>query len=66
MGALFIDRLADYRKHVSGVRIRGADHVENTASSFVAKACLERRCLAIDILLLRARMLRECVYQAVA
>jgi hypothetical protein len=29
------------------------NHTENTASSIVMKACLLRRCLAIDILLLR-------------
>jgi hypothetical protein len=35
-----------YRKDVSRVRIRGADHVENTTSSIVAKVCFPRRCLA--------------------
>jgi hypothetical protein len=45
---------------------RGADHIVNTASSIVAKACLLRRRLAIEVLLLRARVLWKCVYQAVA
>jgi hypothetical protein len=46
--------------------MRCADHIENTASSVVARAYLTRRCLAIEVLLLRSRVLRECVYQAVA
>jgi hypothetical protein len=62
----FIDSARTYRKCVSRVKMRRADHVENTVSSLVAKACLERRCLAIEVLLLRARVLWEWVYQAVA
>jgi hypothetical protein len=46
--------------------MRGADHTENAAFSIVAEACLSRRCLVIEVLLLRTRVLRECVYQAVA
>jgi hypothetical protein len=38
-----------YRKHVSRVRLRGADHIENPASSIVTKAYLPRRCLAIEV-----------------
>jgi hypothetical protein len=44
----------------------GAASAENTASSIVLKACLQRRCIAIDVLLLRAHVLRECVYRPVA
>jgi hypothetical protein len=41
----------DLQKHVSHVRMRGADNilVENAASSIVAKAYLPRRCLAIEL-----------------
>jgi hypothetical protein len=54
------------RKHMSRVRTRGADHIENTASSTVAKACLPRHCLATDVLLFRVRILRECVQRPAA
>jgi hypothetical protein len=39
--------------------------MENTAC-IVDEARLPRRCLAIDVLLLRARVLRGCVYRPVA
>jgi hypothetical protein len=38
-----------YRKHVSRVRIRGADHVENIAFSIVTKVYLPHRCLKIEV-----------------
>jgi hypothetical protein len=41
-------------------------HVENTAPTVVAKASLPRHCLAIEVQLFHARVLRECVYQAIA
>jgi hypothetical protein len=41
------------------------DPTENSAS-IVDKACLPRRCLAIDVLLFRARVLRKCVCRRVA
>jgi hypothetical protein len=47
-------------KHVSRDRIRGTDHTENTASSISSKVCLPRRCLVIEVLLLRA-CVKECV-----
>jgi hypothetical protein len=36
----YIDLEQTYRKHMSRVRMLGADHIENTSSSIVAKACL--------------------------
>jgi hypothetical protein len=39
--------------------------MENTAC-IVDEACLMRHCLAIDAMLLHARVLRECVYSYVA
>jgi hypothetical protein len=62
----YIDATRIYRKHVSRDRMRGADHIKNTASSTVAKARLQRRCLPIEVTLLRARMLRECVSRPAA
>jgi hypothetical protein len=62
----YIDSARTYRKLVSHIRMRGADHTENITPSIVAKASLPRRCLATEVILLRARVLRECVYQAVA
>lgn len=47
------------------VRMCGTDNIENNASSVVAKACLQRRYLAIEVLLMLA-CLRERVYQAFA
>jgi hypothetical protein len=44
-----IDAASTYRKHVVRVRMYGADYIENTASSIVAKACLPRSCLAIRV-----------------
>jgi hypothetical protein len=37
-----------------------------TSSSVVKMACLQLRCLETDVPLSRARVLRECVYRAVA
>jgi hypothetical protein len=62
----YIDSAQTYRKHVSRIRMRVADHIENTTSTIVTKVYLPRRCLAIEILFLHTRMLRECVYQVVA
>jgi hypothetical protein len=45
----YIDAARTYRKHFPRVRIRGADHIGNTASSIVAKVCLSRRCLEIEV-----------------
>jgi hypothetical protein len=45
----YIDEAWTYRKHVSCVRMRGADNIENIASSVVAKARLPRCCLSIEV-----------------
>jgi hypothetical protein len=43
----------------------GTDHTENTVF-YCRKMCLLIRCLAMGVLLSRARVLRECVYRHVA
>jgi hypothetical protein len=62
-------------KHVSSVRICDTDHIENTASSIVAKACLPCHCLATEVfvvagmclatrfLAIDVLLLRACVLQ---
>jgi hypothetical protein len=45
----YIDASRTYRKHATRVRMSGSDHIENTASVIVAKACLPHSCLAIEI-----------------
>jgi hypothetical protein len=61
----YVGSAQTYRKQVSSVRMRGAGHTENIAFPIVAKVHLPRRCLAIEVML-RARVLRECIYKAVA
>jgi hypothetical protein len=41
------------------------EHTENTVS-VVNEVCLPLDCLALDVLLLHASMLRRCVYRLVA
>jgi hypothetical protein len=42
--------------------MRGADHIENTAASIVAKVCLPRRCLAIEVFFVAGmRLPRRCL-----
>jgi hypothetical protein len=46
-----------YRNYVSRVRMRGADHTENTASSIFAKECLPHHCLATEAFVVRGMCL---------
>jgi hypothetical protein len=45
--APFYRRGTDLQK--TRVRMRGADHIENSTSPIVAKACFPRRCLAVEV-----------------
>jgi hypothetical protein len=57
----YTDTVPTYRNRVSRVGMRGTDHIENTAYSIVVKAWLPRRCLAIEVPLLHACVLREYI-----
>jgi hypothetical protein len=49
-----------YRKQVSRVKMSGADHIENTTSSIVAKARLPCRYLATEMFVVTGICLATC------